>query len=116
VGYQHPYGAAVQHRKDVGGRRLRHADKPGGAHGTGRQQSDINGAAVERGVLFVDHDEVEPDTTEDLDRMASGRFDESPDQVLTADKAMAKCFRGRFGPRHRLSHPCLFRLKKQRIE
>jgi hypothetical protein len=35
--------------------------------------------------------------------------------VLTADKAVAERFRGRSGPRHRLFHSCLFRLKKHRI-
>src|SRR5437764_898566 len=58
------------------------------------EQGDVDGNAVEGGMLLIDDDEVVAEAAQDLDRVTGGRLDEGAEQVLACHKALPKS-RGR---------------------
>ena len=80
--------AGIQRAEHEGFRKLRNPhdrSDVGGARGEDHQVGD---AAVERGMLLVDDDEIVADRSEDLDDLRRRQLEESPDQPLPGQESL----------------------------
>src|SRR4051812_514825 len=90
MGNHHANGAIIQDREDAVSIRPRNPYQPGCAEGACSEQAHFERLARPGRMLFVQHDEVIAERTEDLSRVRGRCFTKSTDQQLASEESFAE--------------------------